>query len=408
MPLFSIAKFLTSLLSLLILAAAAYLLWSWYAGQWVADDAARLLRLREPWRLWTGAALAAWSFLGRPVIVRLLARPDERPTSAVRGEGRMVASASGASLYVERAGLPAGPPIILTHGWGMDSTFWNYAKTDLGDRFQLIVWDLPGLGRSKLAPHGEVSLSGFAADLETLVAELGGRKPVLVGHSIGGMTIQTLIRDRPEVMQRLAGLVLLDTTYTDPLRTMIAGGLMTALKPVIAGAMRLTVWLHPLVTLSKWQSYLSGSAHLAHRLGFGRHVTRSQLEHVTLLSTRNPAAVEAKGNLAMFGWDATGALGRLAIPALVIAGDRDIVTRLEANRRIAEESPRARLEVVEGANHLGPMERADVYDRLIADFVLAVQPSATRDLRPDLPSDGRTDGGAAPRPRLDEGPGPIL
>jgi hypothetical protein len=80
----------------------------------------------------------------------------------------------------------------------------------------------------------------------------------------------------------------------------------------------------------------------------------------------------------MFHWDATGALARLKVPALVIGGDKDIVTKLEASQVIVEESGgRASLRVVEGVNHMGPMERADLYNALIADFVLAVQPGAT-------------------------------
>ena len=115
---------------------------------------------------------------------------------------------------------------------------------------------------------------------------------------------------------------------------------------------------------------------MANRLGFAGHVTRSQLEHTTLLSTRNPPGVSAKGNLAMFRWDATKALPQLKAPVLVIGGDRDIVTKLEASRTIAGTIPSAKLQVVEEVNHMGFLERADVYNRAIADFVRSVQPSA--------------------------------
>ncbi len=103
--------------------------------------------------------------------------------------------------------------------------------------------------------------------------------------------------------------MLVNTTYTNPLRTMALGGLAQALRrPLLEPMLRLTIWLQPLAWLSAWQSYLSGAAHLANRTGFSQHVTRSQLEHTTLLATRNPPAASARGNLAMFGWDADGAL----------------------------------------------------------------------------------------------------
>jgi pimeloyl-ACP methyl ester carboxylesterase len=400
MPLLAIARFFTILLSLAVLAAAGYLLWSWYDGDLVRDAAGQPLRERESWRLWAGLGLLAWSFFGRRLTPLVLARPDRRRSKPERGRGEMIPSPTGSSLYVETYGPAGAPRIILTHGWGMDSTFWHYARQDLGDRFQLVLWDLPGLGRSKAAGKPAIDLSAFATDLAHLIETTGGRPVVLVGHSIGGMTIQTLIRDHPQMQSRVAGVVLLNTTYTNPLKTMILSDLLQALqRPVLEPAMKLTAALQPLAWLSKWQSYLSGSAHLAQRLGYGKFVTRSQLEHTTLLATRNPPAALARGDLAMFHWDATGALLRSRTPALVVGGDKDIVTKLEASRAIAEETDLASLVVVEGVNHMGPMERADLYNQMIGDFALAVQPSASADLRradregkADLfPSAGRPD-----------------
>lgn len=382
MPLLAIARFFTTLVSLAILALAGYLLWSWYDGYLIRDAAGVLRRERETWRLWTSLGLLAWSFLGRSVMPLLLTRPDKRRTRAERGQGEMIASPTGSFLYVESHGPVGAPRIIFTHGWGMDSTFWNYAKQDLGDRFRLVFWDLPGLGQSKLASGQAVSLSAFATDLAHLIETTGSRPAVLVGHSIGGITIQTLLRDRPQLQSRLAGVVLLNTTYTNPLKTMIMSGLLQALqRPLLEPMMKLTVALQPLAWVSKWQSYMSGSAHLAQRLGYGRFVTRSQLEHTTLLATRNPPAVLARGDLAMFHWDAAGVMARSRVPSLVVGGDKDIVTKLEASRVIAGESDMAQLHVVEGVNHMGPMERADLYNQMIGDFALGVQPRLSADLR---------------------------
>jgi len=384
MPLLAIARFFATLVSLALLALAGYLLWSWYDGYLIRDAVGVLRRERETWRLSTGVGLLAWSFLGRSVAPLLLARPDKRRTRAERGQGEMIASPTGSSLYVETHGPAGAPRIIFTHGWGMDSTFWTYAKQDLGDRFRLVVWDLPGLGRSRAATGQAVSLSAFAADLAHLIETTGSRSAVLVGHSIGGIIIQTLLRDHPQLQSRLAGVALLNTTYTNPLKTMIMSGLLQALqRPLLEPMMKLTVALQPLAWASKWQSYMSGSAHLAQRLGYGRFVTRSQLEHTTLLATRNPPAVLARGDLAMFHWDAAGAMARSRVPALVIGGDKDIVTKLEASRFIAAESAMAQLQVVEGVNHMGPMERADLYNQMIGDFALEVQPSLSADLHRD-------------------------
>lgn len=369
MPLLFLARLIFGLLSLAILGTAAYLLWSYGQGELVRDADGAFRREADNWRLWTGLALLAWSFLGKFIVTPLLARGDKDPTRPERGQGRTIPGANGASLYVETHGSPDAPPIVLTHGWGLDSTIWSYAKRDLSRRFHVIVWDLPGLGKSK----GPISLEAFAADLRAVLNLAGGKPAVLVGHSIGGMTIQTLVRDHPDVLGReVAGIVLLNTTHINPLKTMVLSGLAQALRPLIELMMRLSIWLQPLAWASSWQSYLSGSAHMANRLGFGRFVTRSQLEHTTLLVSRNPPGAQAKGNLAMFRWDATPALAKLSVPTLVIGGDKDIVTKLEASQTIADRAPGAQLQVVEGVNHLGFLERADVYNQAIGEFASSV------------------------------------
>ena len=370
MPLIAILKVVFAILSLVVLAVAGYLLWSWWDGRLVAHPEGGLVFVRDSWRLWTGLGLMAWSLLGRVVVVPLLTHGDTSPSEPRREAGVVVPGADGAELYVERRGAGEGPTLVLTHGWGLDSTIWDYASRDLGRRHPLVVWDLPGLGRSRTRADA-ITLPAFARSLQGVIEHTGTDPVVLVGHSIGGMTIQTLARDHPEfVRDRVAGVVLLNTTFTNPLHTMILSKLLLALqKPLLEPVFHLMAWLQPLVWLGAWQSYLSGSAHIANRFGFGKYVTRSQLEHTALLTTRNPPGVQARGNLAMFHWDATGALAALDIPVLVIGGDMDIVTRAEASRAIAASAPSGHLEIVEGVNHMGFLERAEVYNAAIDAFV---------------------------------------
>jgi len=406
MTILSTCRLMMSLVSIFILVAGFYLLWSWYDAPVIQDPSGAVHPARESWRLWTALGLLAWSLLGRVAVLALVARPDSQPSRAVRSAGKILASPTGSALYVEEHGPTGAAPIIFTHGWGMDSTFWHYAKQQLADRFRLVLWDLPGLGLSKPAGKGAINLEAFATDLATLVESSGKGKAVLVGHSIGGMTLQTLIRDHPQIQSRIAGLVLLHTTYTNPLKTMLFARLWLALQaPLLAPAMKLSIPLAPILWLLKWQSYLSGSAHLANRFGFGRFVTRSQLEHVTLLATRNPPAALARGDLAMIRWDATGVLDQARPPVLVVGGDKDIVTKLEASEVMAQADAEVALKVVRDVNHLGPMERADLYNELIAEFALQVQPSASTDVQRNL---SLREGGLADFTRPDPSPRPGL
>src|SRR4029078_1706532 len=83
-----------------------------------------------------------------------------------------------------------------------------------------VVWDLAGLGRSR-GPHtGNYSLDKMADDLAAVVQQCSPGPVVLVGHSIGGMIIQTFCRLYAQRLgTKVKGLVLLQTTYTNPLPT---------------------------------------------------------------------------------------------------------------------------------------------------------------------------------------------
>lgn len=376
MPLIPLTRILISWLAWLLLMAAAYLFWTGWTGELVTDPQGFEYRAREDWRIWTAGGLLAWGIIGRWPTTLLLARGDTDPTAPRRADGAMTDSPTGSRLYVESRGSANGPVVIATHGWGLDSTIWQYLNRDLATHrslipHQQITWDLPGLGQSKAPSDGKVSLELFARDLAHLIESVSPRPVVLIGHSIGGMTIQTLARDHPELFaRRVAGVILIDTTYTNPLRTMILSELALALRrPLLEPVFKMAILLKPLAWLGAWQGYLNGTAHIANRLQFGKDVTRSQLEHTTLLGTRNSPAILAKGNLAMFDWDATGAVAKMQCPVLILGGDVDIVTKLEASEAIHGMASDAILEPIPCANHMGFLERSGHYNSRAVEFI---------------------------------------
>jgi pimeloyl-ACP methyl ester carboxylesterase len=357
---------LISLISTLVLVASLYLLWTWYQGEVIQQPNNTFSVEREGWRLWVGGVLLAWSFLGRWPIMLLLARPDSDPMRRSSDGGEVIRGADGEELRIYVHGRTNAPVILMTHGWSLDHSVWQYAVRDLSKEFRVVTWDLPGLGRSSAS---KISLSNMAANLQIIINHL--QKPVLlVGHSIGGMTIQTLLRDYPVVQgQAVAGVVLINTTYTNPLQTIVLSPLLRLLRwPMIEPMMWLQILLKPLAWLMSWQSYLSGSMHLTARLGFGACVTRSQLQHTAWLMTTNSPSVQARGDLAMFRWDATEALPGISVPTLVMAGEADIVTKPDAGRRIAAAVPHASLKTLEHVNHMGFLERSQAYNSAILEF----------------------------------------
>lgn len=367
MILFAFLQRLLAIASLAIFATAAWLLWRWYDAWHIAET----LNLARPSGapLWWGAGLMAFSLLGRFPILWLLGRGGI--TAPARRAGAVeIAGADGAVLHVEMEGALQGPILVFTHGWGLSARIWAEARADLGGRFGLVFWDLPGLGRSG-RPGAGYSLEGFAEDLHAIIDSLPDDRPIiLVGHSIGGMTVQTFCARHPDLLnRRVTAIVLENTTHANPLETMVFGGVFRSLQPMIELALKLDTILSPALWLMNWQAWLSGSTHVAARLvGFGARPTREQLDRTARLPTKNSPAVQARGNLAMLRWSITDDLPRIDVPALVFVGGRDLTTREEAGEAIVAALPQARLVRVEDAGHMGPVEKAAFYNEQIADF----------------------------------------
>ena len=300
---------------------------------------------------------------------------DDDPRPERTGEVHMVRRPDGSVLRVECYGPADAPPVVMTHGWGADSTAWFYPKRHLAGRFRLILWDEPGLGLSRKPDDNDYRLEKLAADLEAVLA-FAGRPAVLVGHSIGGMITLTFCRAFPEALgTRVAGLVLAHTSYTNPVRTTRMAGLYTALeKPVLVPLLYLTIGLWPLAWAMNWLSWLNGSAQRStHGSSFSGNETRGQLGFVARFMPRARPDVLARGMLGMLAYDATGVLSGIGVPTLVVVGDGDTTTLPEAGGFIARSVPDGRLVSLSPAKHMGLIEHHDRFDRLVAGFAESCQ-----------------------------------
>ena len=100
----------------------------------------------------------------------------------------------------EAAGDPASPPLVFLHGIGGAARAWRGQLDSFGDRYRAIAWDMPGYGGS--APLATVSIATLADALQDFLQQIGATRPVLVGHSIGGMIVQQLLATNPRIAAR--------------------------------------------------------------------------------------------------------------------------------------------------------------------------------------------------------------
>lgn len=414
MPFQILGVWLRGLLSLALLLAGVFLIYEWYAAQrepvagLATNDTVRTYRergesprvseatddnlrvaspgaqhrdRRELAYLIGGVALLVLSLGGGLAVPGLFRRGGDAPAARVHGTSHRLQRPDGTTIYAEVLGPADGIPLVLTHGWGLDHNEFCYLKEGLAAHYRLILWDLPGLGRST-GPHDKNwSLEKLANDLNAVLDLAGGRPAILVGHSIGGMMILTYCRLFPEALgSRVSALVLAQTTPTNPVKTTSMATLYTVLqKPVLEPLCHLMVWLAPVAWLLNWMSYLNGSAHRStERSSFSGQESRGQLNFITRYSVAAWPAVVARGMLGMFRYDATDVLPSLRVPTLIVAGDRDKTCKPDASVQMAAAIPQSELAVLQSAKHCGLFEHHDEFLTILRSFAdnhLGAKPS---------------------------------
>jgi pimeloyl-ACP methyl ester carboxylesterase len=318
----------------------------------------------------TGAALLLFTLFGRHIIRLAFPRGSDEPV-ALRGTPHDLTRTDGTKIHVETFGPADGPTVVLTHGWSMDSTEWYYAKRQLANRFRLITWDLPGMGASAQPRDRDLALDQMASDLRAVLSVANGRPVVLVGHSIGGMINLTFCHLYPEFLgSAVVGVVQIDTSYTNPVRTTKNSRLSLALqKPVAEPLLHAMILLSPIVRVVNWLSYQEGLTYMrnAHS-SFAGAETRGQVDLVSRSQSEASPAVVARGTLAMFHWDASDVLPLINVPVLILVGERDTTTLPSASEHMHAAIPASQLQIVAPGAHYSLLEQNKAIDAAFAQF----------------------------------------
>jgi pimeloyl-ACP methyl ester carboxylesterase len=325
--------------------------------------------------LYGAIALLLFILLGKFLIKAILSKSrkgEDEPQMFDTSKKERINRPDGSVINVEYYGKEDGQPIIFVHGMNANIKNWYYQRKYFEKNYRLIMMDLAGLGKSTRAANKDFSLTKMAADLKAVIEHSSAKNPILWGHSMGGMTILTLLAKLKDFNNAsVKGVILEHTTYTNPVKTIIFSRLMTAIqKPVLVPLCWIMIVVSPLLWISRWMSYLNGNAHIMTRwLTFAGTQTSRQLDFSTLLSTIAPPAVMARGCLGMFRYDVTKELPSIQVPALIIAANKDRLTRPSASSYMKEHLPNASLVEVAPGNHQSLFERHKEVNEAAAQFI---------------------------------------
>ncbi|MFJ9840557.1 alpha/beta fold hydrolase [Kitasatospora sp. NPDC101155] len=369
--------------------------------------------------------------VGRAMRRRARAELDATaPYGSLRGLPLTVAAPDGTELYVElegpreragdgwaepdghrperpggeRAGHGGAEPltVVFCHGYCLNQDSWHFQRAALREGMRLVFWDQRSHGRSERSRSylagDPASIDQLGGDLQAVLDAVAPTGPlVLVGHSMGGMTVMALAEQHPELFrERVAGVALVGTLAGD--WDEVSLGLPRAgaklFKKVAPGVMRLLGRQVDLVEATR-RVGSDVAAVFYRRFSFGgRDVDPGVVRFAEQLLDATPIDVVAEFYPAFDAHEKYAALDALrGLPALVLAGTKDLLTPASHSEEMAERLPGAELVLVEGAGHLVLLERPELVDhelarllRRAADFAGAAPlPEAVLELASERP-----------------------
>jgi pimeloyl-ACP methyl ester carboxylesterase len=284
-----------------------------------------------------------------------------------------VISDDGTEIAVETvADNHPGPTLVFVHGWTFSSRFWHYQRA-LAERWRLVLIDHRGHGESAPGPREHRTIDQLGRDLRAVIADTcAGREVVLVGHSMGGMTIMSLAAQHPDLFgAQVRGVALIDTSaQAEPDNASGVRGKLTQLWARQFEATLEQMSADPARAEQKRRSGSRLSLAISRGLNLGRRPAAALTRFTEALSAATTAEVVGDFWKTLREHDITAGLAALGnVPTLVVVGDRDRLTPPRHAHRIASGVPGARLLELRDAGHCPPLEQPNTVNQALRQLV---------------------------------------
>ena len=328
------------------------------------------------------AALAAGGIalgieLERRIVAKRITRTSEADLAAffsLRSDGPDVTTPDGVVLHTEvDEGADDDLTLVYVHGYALNLDCWHFQRLHFRGQLRQVLYDLRSHGRSTRSEAERCRVPQLAEDLYQVLEEVVGPGPVvLIGHSMGAMTIMRLAQSRPELFgSRVLGVALFCTSageLTDhsPIRGIPGRTFHRVAEPLMAGLNRIP----ELVSQGRRAGSDLGYV-VTRRMAFGSDdVPPSYVDFASEMLAEIPLEVVADYYPAIGELDEYGALEIVStVPTVVVGGENDMITPIEHTARIVELLPNAEAIRVEECGHLGMIEKHEVFngalDRLL-------------------------------------------
>jgi pimeloyl-ACP methyl ester carboxylesterase len=262
------------------------------------------------------------------------------------------------------------------HGYALNLDNWHFQRKHYRGKIRQIFYDQRSHGRSSRSDPARCRIPQLADDLAQVLDELTDGKPViLIGHSMGGMTIMHLAQTRPELFgNAVLGVALMSTAAGEmadysPINGIPGRAFSRAAPPLMAALNRIPALVDRGMRAGSDLGYA-----VTKRWSFGSNVPADYVEFVSEMLAATPLEVIADFYPAFAELDEYVAFTTLErVETLVIGGMNDLITPISHTDRMVELLPDTETVSIPDCGHLGMIEHADVFNDLLDGLLKRVR-----------------------------------
>ena len=247
------------------------------------------------------------------------------------------------NIYTDIVG--EGYPLVLVHGYFGSSNMWCHQKKIFSKKFKVIAPSLPGYGESyKLKSFDKIQ--DMANTVIQIIKKQNIDKFHLMGHSMGGMIVQEIIKLAPNIVNKL---ILFGTGSI--------GDIPGRFEPIDVSRERLKK---------------DGVKSTANRIAKTWFVDEDKAKNFYLCEEAYQNINQETGDsglVAMKNWKGIDNLKNINQDTLIIWGDLDKAYNYEQVKTLNENIPNSKLEIIKGCSHNAHLEKIDEFNNLVLNFL---------------------------------------
>lgn len=296
----------------------------------------------------------------------------------LRGPHQVVTADDGVELYVEvdeprKDARWGGLTVVFVHGYALNMDSYHFQRMALRGYARLVLFDQRSHGRSGRGDRTHATMRQLAEDLWRVLDHVAPSGPVVViGHSMGGMSVMELARSAPELFgDRIVGVALISTTsgrltdVTMGLPRFAARAFQRVAPRLVSMGQRSTALLERGRQMSNDLAVMVTKVY-----AFAGPVPEEVVDFSLEMINATPVDVLADFYPALQEHDAYDALDVIdGIETLLLVGEQDLLTPSDHSRAMVQAVPGAELVVLDPGGHLVILERPDDVNGYLLDLL---------------------------------------